>query len=148
MQTFHDDINQNLRKIGPQYSATGEKQNQFVQMIKRFEVQPELRCRINMDIPGLVKKKTPFSDTPNNKRLWDKFSSRERNGMVNQWLSRNWVRFVFPMVPAFFFIYMMQPIIHGNINQLWYQNYNHETVYYKYGTNRMQMTDNSITRIA
>ena len=60
-----------------------DKQLQFVQMIKRFEVKPELRTRVNLDIPGLVKKKTPFAHTPNNKRLWDTFSSRERNGMVN-----------------------------------------------------------------
>ena len=83
MQSFHDDINQNLRKIGPQYSAMGDKQLQFVSMIKRFEVKPELRTRVNLDISGLVKKKTAFAHTPNNKRLWDAFSSRERNGMVN-----------------------------------------------------------------
>lgn len=59
-----------------------DKQLQFVQMIKRFEVKPELRTRINLDIAGLVKKKTAFANTPNN-RLWDAFSSRERNGMVN-----------------------------------------------------------------
>ena len=123
MQSFHDDINQNLRKIGPQYSAMQEKQLQFVQMVKRFEVKPELKTKINMDISGLRKKKTPFAMTPNNKRLWETLSSNERNGMLNLMLSRNWVRFVFPAVPAFFFIYMMQPVIHSTVNDQHYENF-------------------------
>ena len=50
MQSFHDDINQNLKKIGSQYSAAHEKQLQFVQMVKRYEVKPELQTKINMNI--------------------------------------------------------------------------------------------------
>ena len=48
--TFDNEINQNLKKIGPTYSATAEKQAQIVQMIKRYEVEPQLKCDINMDI--------------------------------------------------------------------------------------------------
>ena len=76
-------------------------------MIKRFEVKTEMRTRVNMEIPGLRKKKTPFSTTPNNKRLWETFSSFERNGMINVGLSRNFVRLIFPTVPLFFMVYMM-----------------------------------------
>ena len=117
-------------------------------MIKRYEVKPELRTRINLDIQGLRKKKVPFSHTPNNRRLWQTFSSNERNGMLNLFLSRNWSRFVFPLVPAFFFVYFCQPLTHGTINIKHYQNYQYETVYYKYGANRMPYVDNTITRIA
>merc|ERR1712183_175277 len=53
--------------------------------------------------------------------------------MINLMLSRNWVRFVFPGVPVFFFIYFMAPVIHGNVNNKHFQNYQFETVYYKYG---------------
>ena len=63
---MHDEINQNLKKIGPTYSTTAEKQAQIVQMIKRFEIKPELKCRINTEIPGLRKKKVAFSKKPNN----------------------------------------------------------------------------------
>lgn len=118
-----DDINQNLRQIGPNYSQTDEKQRQVVQMIKRFEVKTELRTRVNMEIPGLRKKKTPFAATPNNKRLWETFSTFERNGMINVGLSRNFVRLIFPTVPMFFFVYMMSPVIHGQINNEHYMNY-------------------------
>jgi hypothetical protein len=65
-----DEIHQNLKKIGPTYSTMAEKQAQIVQMIKRYEVKPELKCHINMNIPGLRKKKTPFSTKPNNKAYW------------------------------------------------------------------------------
>ena len=80
---MEDDLNMNLRKVGPNFSQVDEKQRQVVQMIQRFEVKTELRTRVNMEIPGLRKKKTPFASTPNNKRLWDTFSSFERNGMIN-----------------------------------------------------------------
>ena len=145
---MQDDIHQNLRQIGPNYSQTDEKQRQLVQMIKRMEIKPELRTRVNLDIPGLRKKKTPFSSTPNNRRLWEAFGSFERNGMINVGLSRNWVRLIFPSVPVFFFIYMMSPVIHGNVNHMHYQNYQWTGVYYKYGADRLPMVDQSITRLA
>ena len=91
-------------------------------MIKRFEVKTELRTRVNLDIPGLRKKKTAFAATPNNRRLWDAFSAFERNGQINVGLSRNFVRIVFPTIPVFFFIYMCAPVIHGKINNDSYMN--------------------------
>ena len=145
---MQDDIHQNLRQIGPNYSQTDEKQRQIVQMIKRFEVKTELRTRVNMEIPGLRKKKTPFSATPNNRRLWETFSSFERNGMINVGLSRNWVRLIFPTIPMFFAVYMMSPVIHGQINNEHYMNYQWEGVYFKYGGDRLPMVDQSITRLA
>ena len=68
--------------------------------------------------------------------------------MLNQMLSRNWVRVVFPGAVCFLFVYMWQPLIHGNINIKHYQNFAFETVYYKYASNRMPMVENTITRIA
>lgn len=115
VNAFTDDINQNLRKVGPNHSVTHEKQAQVVQMIKRFEVKPELRTRVNLNIPGLRRKKNPFTKSPANKQLWESLGSFERNGMLNVGLSRNWVRFIFPMVPAFLLVYMAQPIIHGTV---------------------------------
>ena len=68
--------------------------------------------------------------------------------MLNLMLSRNWVRGVFPLIPAFCFVYMFSPVIHGNVNIMHYQNYSFDTVYYKYASNRMPMVENTITRIA
>ena len=117
-------------------------------MIKRYEIKPELKCHINMNIPGLRKKKTAFSVKPNNKALWQSFGSFERNGMINVFPSRNWPRFVFPIVPMFLFAYILQPVIHGTVYNKSYNNFQWETVYHKYGANRITYVDNTITRLA
>ena len=145
---MNDDIKMNLRKIGPAYSSTAEKQAQLVQMIKRFDIKPEMKTSVNLEIPGLRKKKTPFSKTPVNKRYWQSWSSLERNGMLNVGLSRNWVRLIFPAVPMFFAVYCMEPVIYGTIDIQHYANYQYEGVYYKFGSDRMPQVDQSITRLA
>ena len=85
-------------------------------MIKRYEVKTELRARLNMDISGLRKKKTPFTVKPNNRGLWQAFSSFERNGMINVGLSANWVRLIMPTVPVFLSIYICYPMIAGHLD--------------------------------
>ena len=145
---FQDDINQGLKKIGHTYSTTDEKQQQMVQMIKRYEVKPQLECHINKDIQGLRKKRIPFGTKPSTFRWWSKFTSLERNGVLNVGLSRNFVRFMYPAVPMFFFFYICQPIIHGNIYNMHYNNYQWDAMYFKYSLNRPQYTDQTITRLA
>ena len=145
---LQDDIQQGLRKIGATYSSTDEKQQQMVQMIKRYEVKPQLSCRINQDIQGLRKKRIPFGAKPNNRRLWQTWASFERNGMINIGLSRNWARVMYPVVPAFFFFYICQPIVHGTIYIQQYDNYQWESLYYKFTMNRVLFTDQTITRLA
>ena len=134
-------ITQNLKKIGPRYSSVAEKQAQVVQMVKRYELRPELKTRVNMEIPGLRKKKTAFSSKPANKLWWQPLGSLERNGMVNVFPSRNWARFIFPAVPMFFFVYMMQPVIHGEIYWQHYDNYQQEALYHKYASKRITYVD-------
>ena len=65
-----DEIQQGLRKISAHHSSMDEKQQQMVQMIKRYEVKPQITCRINQDIQGLRKKRVPFGLKPNNRSLW------------------------------------------------------------------------------
>jgi hypothetical protein len=117
-------------------------------MIKRYELKPEIRANINMEIPGLRKKKVAFSSKPANKKYWTPLGSMERNGMVNVFPSRNWAKFVFPAVPMFFFIYMLQPVLHGHVYNMHYNNYQCESVYHKYGSIRIPYADNTITRLA
>ena len=120
---MQDDIYQNLKKIGPTYSSIGEKQAQIVEMIKRGELKVERRTSVNMNIQGLRKRKHPFGRRVANQRLWDPLSGVFRNGILNIGLSRNYVRFVFPCIPMFFLIYMMQPVIHGTIDLKYNNNY-------------------------
>ena len=145
---MQNDIYQNLPKIGPAFSHIDDKQQQVVNMIKRYEVAPQLKIKINQDIPGLRKKKKAFAARPANTRWYASFISYERNGFLNVGLSRNWVRVVFPLVPLFFFTYMWQPVIYGNIYNQHFNNFQWETVYFKYGSSRPVYTDNTITRLA
>ena len=148
-QNMHyDDIHQNLKKIGPTYSHMAEKQDQIVQMIKRQEVRAELKTNINMDIQGLRKKNTPFLMKPNNTRLWQTLSSSERNGQINIGISRNFTRFMFPFISMFFFMYTLMPVMHGTVYEKHYNNFQWAGSYYKFGANRMVITDMSITRLA
>ena len=143
-----DNYSQSLKKIGPRYSPIAEKQAQVVQMIKRYELKPEIKTNINLEIPGLRRKRVAFSCTPSHKRWWDPLSSMERNGMVNVFPQRNWARFIFPTVPMFFFFYMLQPAIHGTVYNKHYENFQTESVYHKYGSIRMPYCDNTISRLA
>ena len=44
---MYNDINQGLKKIGPPYSEIHDKQARVVEMIKKYEVRPELKVRVN-----------------------------------------------------------------------------------------------------
>ena len=46
-EPFANDISLGLKKIGPTHSTLDEKQQQMVQMIKRYEVKAQLECHIN-----------------------------------------------------------------------------------------------------
>jgi hypothetical protein len=59
---MQNDLYQNLPKIGPAFSHIDEKQGQVVNMIKRYDVAPQLKVKINQDIPGLRKKKRAASE--------------------------------------------------------------------------------------
>ena len=145
---FQDDINLGLRKIGSTYSTLDEKQQQMVQMVKRYEVKPQLECHINKDIQGLRKKRVAFGKKPATHRWWATWSSYERNGQLNIGLSRNWSRVVFPFVPLFFFFYIAEPLTHGTIYIKHYNNFQWDALYHKFSTNRPLMTDQTITRLA
>ncbi len=107
-----------------------------------------MKVKINQDIPGLRKKKKAFSTKPSNTRWFSSFISYERNGYINVGLSRNWTRLAFPVLPLFFFVYMWEPLIHGHIYIHHFNNYQWETVYFKFGSTRPTYTDNTITRLA
>ena len=107
-----------------------------------------MKIRLNLEIPGLRRKKVAFSPKPSNSRYWAPFTSFERNGVLNIGLSRNWTRIAFPILPVIFFIYMWNPLIHGNIYIMHNHNFQWEGVYYKYGSNRPVYTDQTITRLA
>jgi len=52
------------------------------------------------------------------------------------------------MAPMFLFAYSLQPALHGTVYIQAYNNYQWETVYHKFGSNRITYVDNTITRLA
>ena len=121
----------------------------MVQMIKRYEIRPQLECHINKDIQGLRKKKIAFGAKPVSRtRWWNPYSSYERNGHINVGLSRNFSRLMFPFVPLFLMFYICQPLIHGNIYIKHYNNFQWDSIYHKFSKNRQVYTDQTITRLA
>ena len=107
-----------------------------------------MRLHFNTNIQGLRKRKTPWGRNVANKRLWDPFSGVFRNGILNVGLSRNWARLVYPCVPMFLMIYLMQPVIYGTIDLKYNNNYQCEGIYHKFGAIRMPYVDQSVTRLA
>ena len=55
---------------------------------------------------------------------------------------------VFPAMPVFMFIYVFGPVIDGNIYVKHYDNYQWESLYFKFTMNRPLYTDQTITRLA
>ena len=47
---MQSDIYQNLPKLSSNFTPIDDKQEKVVKMIKNFEVEPQLKVRINMDI--------------------------------------------------------------------------------------------------
>ena len=118
----------------------------MVQLVKRGEVKPQLQCHVNQNIQGLRKKRVAFGAKPSTHRWYHPFATLERNGQINLMITRNFVRFVFPMVPMFFFFYLGQPVIHGNIYIKHYNNFQWDALYFKFSMNRPLFTDQTITR--
>lgn len=96
---------QNLPKIGPVYSTKDEKQRQIAEEILNFRIRPELKLKINMNIPGLDKKKVISPFNPETRRVFSRLSSKGREGWIYIWTMTNIARFVFPSFFAIFYWY-------------------------------------------
>ena len=95
----------NLPKIGPVYSTKDEKQRIIADEILNYRIRPELKLKINMNIPGLDKKKsiTPFN--PETRRIFGRLSSKGREGWIWIWIMPNVARFFAPTICVLFYFY-------------------------------------------
>ena len=141
------DLRQNLPKYGPRYSHKTAMQEEMARRVMNYELKPVMKVRINKDVPGL-RKKRPFAARPVTKRWFRPFHSWERNGLMNWFISMNWVRFAFPIAPFFYLVYMMQPVMHGNIYYQENNNFQWESIYLKFAWNRPPPMEQNITRVA
>lgn len=122
---------QSLPKIGPIFSTQDEKQRLVVENILNFKIRPELKLNINMNIPGLEKKKTISPINPATCRVFTPLSNRGREGWIYIWTWPNISRFFVPFLFVTFYYYCG----HTLVGMKYWETQNNrewETVYCKY----------------
>lgn len=127
----HRDI-QKLPRIGPVFSTKDEKQRLIAQAIMEGKVKPELKLKVNMNIPGLEKKKIISPKNPEIFRLAARMSAFGRDGWCYFMTSSNVSRFGMPFMVFLYYYYIgMTPLM-----QSWQEkellNYEFLTIYPKY----------------
>jgi len=78
-QNPHRNI-QKLAKIGPIYSSKDERQRLISEEILTAKIKPELKLKINMNIPGLNRKKEISPRNPETLRIVKKLGAYGKDG--------------------------------------------------------------------
>jgi hypothetical protein len=123
---------QGLRKIGAIYSEKDEKQRIIAEEILNLKLKPQLKIGINMNIPGLTKKKTISPHNPTTRKAIFHMAGYGRAGWVYVNTMPNAIRFWAPFLMVLYYYYAVMPIgfqVHQHRHEL---NYEYETVYFKY----------------
>lgn len=101
---------QNLKKIGPVYSTIDEKQRNITEEILNFKVRPELKVKLNMNIPGLERKKVMGVRNPGTYRYFTRLAMKGREGWIYIWTMPNITRFWTPFMCALLLYYAGQTL--------------------------------------
>jgi hypothetical protein len=126
---------QNLPKIGPVYSSKDEKQRHIVDEILKYRIKPEMRLNINMNIPGLERKKTITPLNPQTRRLFAPLSCKGREGFLYFWTMPNISRFFPPFICVALLYYVGEMLVSATYYDLEHNNYEKETIYMKFQNN-------------
>lgn len=133
METFTFDQSQNLKKIGPVYSAKDEKQRVIVEQIQDFKIRPKVVVNINKNIPGLDKKKVIGSRNPATFRFFHPFSHISKRGYNFIMTAPNAQRFMVPGFVFLFYYYVLAQYINGTYIKMELHNEELEYIYPKMG---------------
>jgi len=131
---------QNLPKIGPVYSTQDEKQRVIAQEILDFKIRPELKLKLNMNIPGLDKKKTITPFNPETRRVFSRLSSKGKEGWNYIWLYSNISKFFMPSLAVLFLYYAGETLVSARYYET-ENNLEWESVYCKMQTLRPHYMD-------
>lgn len=131
---------QNLPKIGPVYTTKDEKQRQVAEEIMNFRIRPEMKLKINMNIPGLDKKKQITALNPETRRVFGRLSSKGREGWTYIWLYSNSTRFFLPFLMFAWYYYAGHTLITAKHSES-ENNYEWEAAYCKMQTLRTHYMD-------
>lgn len=123
---------QSLPKIGPIYSSTDEKQRLIAEQILAGKIKPELKLKINMNIPGLEKKRVITPRNVETYRLAARMGAYGKDGWYYVMTSANASRFILPAMTILFYYYVASLPIMQNYQEKEFLNYEYLTVYPKF----------------
>jgi hypothetical protein len=125
---------QNLTKIGPIYSTKDEKQRIIAEEILNLKIKPQLKLNINMNIPGLTKKKKLSAHNPTTTRWVGHLGGVGRTGWFYVNTMPNAIRLFGPFICCLFYYYAVMPIGFQVHQHRYHLNYEFETCYAKMQT--------------
>lgn len=123
---------QNLPRIGPVYSTKDEKQRLIAEEILAGRIKPELKLKINLNIPGLVKKKALTTRNAETFRLAARIGAYGKDGWFYIMTSSNVSRFLMPAMTFIFYFYVGSTPLMQNYQEKELLNYEFLTIYPKY----------------
>ncbi len=123
---------QNLPRIGPVYSSKDEKQRLIAEEILAGRIKPELKLKINMNIPGLEKKKFISARNPETFRLATRLGAYGKDGWYYVMTASNASRFLLPAMTVLFYYFVGSTPLMQNWQEKELLNYEFMTVYPKF----------------
>jgi hypothetical protein len=123
---------QNLPKIGPVYSSKDEKQRVIAEEVLAYRIRPELKLKLNLNIPGLERKKQISPRNPETYRFFARMSSKGKEGWYYLWLMPNISRFLVPFFCVAFLYYTGEALVSNVYYEREFNNFEWETVYPKF----------------
>ena len=79
---------------------------------------------------------------------WHPFATFERNGMLNIGIPRLFSRIIYPGMAVFLIFYVGSPVVYGSLYSLYFNNWQHEAVYFKFTRNRHMFIDITYNKLA
>ena len=123
---------QKLPQIGPVFSSKDEKQRLIAEEILAGRIKPELKLKINMNIPGLEKKRRIMTRNVESYRLVGKLGGFGKDGWYYIMTHANAARFILPGMGFLFYYFVECTPLMQAYQEKEYLNYEYMTVYPKF----------------
>lgn len=125
---------QELDRIGPVYSTKDEKQRVLAKEILDLKIRPELAIKVNLNIPGLDKKKVYGSKNPATFLFYKPLTMTGKKGTKFIFFTHNINRFFIPFFIVLFYWYNCESYIRGSWYDKEMNNCESESSYFKLQT--------------
>ena len=123
---------QKLPQIGPIFSSKDEKQRLIAEEILAGRIKPELKLKINMNIPGLERKKMITPRNVESYRLVGKLGGVGKDGWYYVMTHANAARFILPAMGFLFYYFVESTPIMQAYQEKELLNYEYMSIYPKF----------------